>query len=114
AQVLTLDGGHREAKAELENVVSQITPATPTDTKKQAYEGLVYNCLYESPPAGFENAIHYGQEYVRQNPASPRIWFYLAAAFGQKYKYEVENENRHAEMESAKKDALRAIKECLR
>jgi hypothetical protein len=52
---------------------------------------------------------------VDQEPdTSSRIWFSLAAAYGQQYKYESEHENRKSELDAAKAGALKAIGECIR
>lgn len=85
------EAGHFEAALnEYEAALQQITPRTPKDEQLHVYEGVVFNSLYEPPPTGFEKGIRYATQFLRDEPrgASGRLVAYLAAAYGQQYRYE--------------------------
>ena len=94
ARGLTEAGAYGKAISTLEETLGQITPDTPKDVKRRIYENLVYNYLYEPAPTGFQKAIEYGRAYIEQEPDTPsaRIWAYLAAAYGQRYSWELNHE----------------------
>ena len=90
ASLLTEVGAYDKAANEYEKALQSITPSTPKEQKRTLYEGSVFNSLYEDPPRGFQRAIEYAQKYISEQPDYPSaaIWAYLAAAYGQQYKYE--------------------------
>lgn len=116
ARGLTEAGAYHKAISTLETALSQVGPSTSADVKKTIYEGLVYNYLYLDPPDGFQNSIQYGETYNKQNPNNPsaKIWAYLAAAYGQQYKWESEHDKRQVVSDSAKNNALQAIETALK
>jgi hypothetical protein len=101
------------ATATLEAALKSLRPDTPKDVKGDLYEKLTYNFLYEPPPDGFQKAIRYADEYINQEPGQPsaRIWANLAAALGQKYRWDSEhgatqdslNESRQGALDAARK-----------
>jgi len=108
-------GGHTQAAVAFEKALETITPETPKDTKRKIYEGVVYNSLYDAPPEGFRRSIRYGKQFVEQEPdASSRIWFSLAAAYGQQYWYGSQNQAPKSELDAARAGALKAVSECIR
>ena len=98
------------ASATLEAALSTLRPDTPIETKKTLFERLTYNALYESPPAGFLRAIRYAEQYIQEEPKnpSPRIWANLAAALGQKYKWDSEHDAPKEVQEETRRRALEA------
>jgi tetratricopeptide (TPR) repeat protein len=111
AQGLTEAGAYSKAVATLETTIADVGPDTSKDVKKNIYEGLLYNNLYVDPPDGFQKAIEYGRTYIKEEPQTPsaRIWAYLAAAYGQQFKWEEDHEKRQTVLDSARKNALDAV-----
>ena len=116
AQGLTEAGAYTKAVATLETTVADVGPNTSKDVKRTIYEGLLYNNLYVDPPDGFQKAIEYGQTYIVEEPQtpSPRIWAYLAAAYGQQFKWEQDHEKRQVVLDLARKNALDAVAQSLK
>jgi hypothetical protein len=92
--------------------VQAIDDDTPPDSVKNLYASLLYNYLYVPPPRGFQKAIEYGETYLTQKlgPPSARIWAYLAAAYGQQYKWELEHDKQPKVLETLRKNAFLAVK----
>jgi hypothetical protein len=116
AQGLTEAGAYHKAISTLEAALAEIGPRTSIDVKRDIYEGLLYNYLYVEPPEGFQKAIQYGRTYNEQEPATPstKIWAYLAAAYGQQYKWEQDHGKNKDVLDSARKNALDAIDRSLK
>jgi hypothetical protein len=116
AQGLTEAGAYRKAISTLEAALVEVGPDTSKDVKRRLYEGLLYNYLYVEPPEGFQRAIQYGRAYSEQEPSNPsaRIWGYLAAAYGQQFKWEQDHEKRKEVLDSARGNALAAIENSLK
>jgi predicted Zn-dependent protease len=116
ARGLTEAGAYRKAITTLEAALAQFGPSTTADTRNNIYVNLVCNYLYIDPPEGFQKAIEYGEAYTSQEPenSSARIWAYLAAAYGQQYKWEFDHSKRQAVLDSARKKALSAIDKALK
>lgn len=115
ARGLTEAGAYTEAISTLEALLAQVGPTTSADVKMNIYAGLTYNYLYLPPPNGFQKAIQYGEAYNDQEPSNPsaRIWAYLAAAYGQQYKWEHDHDKRDTVLKSARSNALKAIQMAL-
>lgn len=115
AQGLTEAGAYSKAISTLEATLADVGPSTPKEVKRNIIESLVYNYLYVDPPTGFQKAIEYGRTYNDQEPSnpSPRIWGYLAAAYGQQYKWELDHDKRKDVLDGAKKNALDAVSKAL-
>ena len=115
ADILKQVGAYDKAASEYEKALQAITQSTPREQKRSIYEGLIYTALYQPPPEGFQRAIQYAQEYIAEEPDFPsaRIWAYLAAAYGQQYKYEKEGEKGPDVLEPIKQKALEATKKAL-
>jgi hypothetical protein len=64
-----------------------IKPQMRQDLVERTYTELLYNLLYDITNAGYEQAIHIGEEYVKNANYRPSssIWLYLACAYGQQY-----------------------------
>lgn len=103
------------ATATLEAGLKSLRPETPKEAKRDLYERLTYNLLYEEPPAGFEKAIRYADEYIEQEPNQPsaRIWTNLAAALGQKYRWESEHQAAQESLEEVRKGTLAAAQKAI-
>jgi hypothetical protein len=52
----------------------------------------MFNDLYEAPPNGFEHVIAVGEGLTKRLRAEPRLWAYLACAYGQKHAYSLQEE----------------------
>lgn len=103
-----------ETATTLESALGAINPDTPAEKKRQIYEELTYNFLYQDPPLGFQKAIEHGRAYLEKGGTpSARIWANLAFAYGQQYKYEMEHDKRRAVLDQARNDALNAVKDAL-
>ena len=65
---------------------SLLTSTSDPKLKRDIYRSLTFQALYQPTPQGFEDAIKFAEEYVRdsQNIPEPSIWTDLAAAYGQK------------------------------
>jgi tetratricopeptide (TPR) repeat protein len=116
ARGLTEAGAYPKAISTLEVAVAQIGPSTSPDLRMNIYEELIYNYLYLAAPNGFQKAIQYGESYNEQDPGnpSPRIWSYLAAAYGQQYKWEADHDKRQVVLDSARISALKSIETALK
>lgn len=79
-------------------------------TKRTLYERLTYNALYEPPPDGYLRVMHYGEQYIQEEAKNPsaRIWANLAAAYGQKYKWDSEHNAAQELLDPSRKRALDA------
>lgn len=77
-----------------------------------AYEGAIFNALYEDPPAGFRKAIEYANAYNRLEPNQPsaRIFVYLAAAYGQEFAYLTRRQASNEELQEIRGRALAAAR----
>ncbi len=103
------------ASATLEAALHTLRPETPVQTKKALFERLTYNALYEAPPDGFERAIRYAEQYIQEEPNNPsaRIWTNLAAALGQKYKYDLEHKVSQQVLDETRRRALEAARKAV-
>ena len=116
ASILTEAGAYDKAASEYEKALQAITPSTSNEQKRSVYEGIVFNSLYEDAPRGFQRAIEYAQKYISEQPDYPssKIWAFLAAAYGQQYKYERDtNKAGHDVLDPIKEKALQAIRRAL-
>jgi hypothetical protein len=114
AEVLTVAGAHHKAVEELHKALAGVTPETPTEQKRAICEQLIFNSLYKQPPEGFEEAIRYGEGYVaEEGDASALIWAYLAAAYGQKYKFEKDRKADSGTLEPIRQKALACIQRAI-
>lgn len=96
----------------------KITPEIDPSIKMKVYRALTFHYLYVQPPDGFLNSIKYGEEYVAdpdpRKIQSGGLWVNLAAAYGQKYKWLMQNEpGNKAELSAARSKALEAIHQAL-
>jgi hypothetical protein len=98
------------ATATLEAAVSNLPKDIPVQSKRALIERLTYNALYEPPPDGFQKTIRYAEQYIQEEPknASARIWANLAAALGQKYKYDQEKGVPQQVLDETRRRALEA------
>jgi hypothetical protein len=115
AKGLTEGGEYEKAISTLEAAVQTTDADTPPEGIRKLYESLVYNYLYVPAPRGFQKAVEYGESYCTQElgPPSSRIWAYLAAAYGQQYKWEQDHENRLNVLDALRKSAHTAVKTSL-
>jgi hypothetical protein len=115
AQGLTEAGAYSQATSTLLATLAKIDSRTPTDVKRNTYEGLVYNYLYANAPDGFQKAIQYGEKYNSEEPSAPsaRLWASLAAAYGQQNKWEQDNLKRTEVLDSSRRNALDAVKRAI-
>ena len=74
----------------LKNAYKRLQTCDDLSIHRGVYIGLGFYALYVPAPGGFEEAIQYGEEYIDKYDKvlpSARIYFYLAAAYGQKATY---------------------------
>jgi hypothetical protein len=100
------------ATATLEAALTTLRPDTPKSTKRDLFERLTYNALYEDEPEGFQKAIQYADQYIHEEPDYPsaRIWVNLAAAIGQKYKWDSTHDAPKQALDETRKRALEAAR----
>jgi hypothetical protein len=115
AKDLERSGQFRAATATLEGALRSLRPDTPKESKRDLYERLSYNLLYEPPPDGFQKAIRYADEYTTQEPGQPsaRIWSNLAAALGQKYRWDSEHQATPESLNETQAKALEAARKAI-
>jgi len=103
------------ATATLEGALLTLGPDTPKVTKRNLFEQLTYNALYDAPPDGFLKAIRYAEQYLREEPNNPsaRIWVNLAAALSQKYKWDVGHGAPKQALDETRKRALEAARNAM-
>jgi tetratricopeptide (TPR) repeat protein len=108
-------GQFSAATATLEAGLKSIRPDTPKEVKRDLYEKLTYNLLYEPPPDGFQKAIRYADEYASSEPnaQSARIWSNLAAALGQKYKWDRDHGAAQSALDETRQQALDAARKAI-
>jgi hypothetical protein len=84
------------------------------DAEVEALERRAYDYLYEAPPGGFTRAIEAIEAYHagRGSRQSPWLWVYLAAAYGQKHRYEL-SQQRPAAAEEVRTQVYAAVKQAL-
>lgn len=93
----SLDPGNTELHLELlrtQTLAGGRTPEVAAQLKQaqqQITQGRIYNALYQPPPDGFQAAIQIGEEYLQDFPENATVLVYLAAGYGQKYKWEQEH-----------------------
>lgn len=103
------------AAATLETTLPTLRQDTPVQTKKAVFEKLTYNALYEPHPDGFQKAIRYAEQYIQEEPKNPsaRIWVNLAAALGQKYKFDSEQKAPKQTLDETRRRALEAAQKAI-
>lgn len=102
----------------VDNIVAlakqSISPDSNAETKEDAYNSIVFSLLYQPPPEGFEKAIQYAEEFLRQDtPTRASLYINLACAYGQKYRYLRGPRQSDQELQQARAGALAAIKEAI-
>jgi hypothetical protein len=99
AQKLQEERNFGAALTRYESALQKIGPDTTPEQRREIYEGLIFNSLYEESPAGFQKSLEYGDLYQRDTKAAPsaKVHAYLAAAYGQQYVYERNKKNASAE-----------------
>src|SRR5262249_17575019 len=88
---------------------------TPKEAKRDLYEKLTYNLLYEEPPTGFEKSIRYADEYIDQQPGQPSalVFTNLTAALGQKYRWDSEHQASQEALQETRNSALAAAQKAI-
>ena len=75
--------------------------------------GQMKAALYLNPPEGFQRAINIAQTLMQaEAPITPRFWYYLAAAHGQKASWAKRNNNSE-DFLAAKGEALSAARKAI-
>jgi hypothetical protein len=106
---------HSSAVASLQTALQSLEEQPSKPLTKEIYEGLLYNSLFEDPPAGFNQALRYAEEYLSKYgpPQSASFYVYLASAYGQKFKWLKERAGSVADFEATRKSAFEAAKKAL-
>jgi tetratricopeptide (TPR) repeat protein len=97
------------------------TPGVSQDIKRKVYRELTYHLLFQPPPAGFSEAIRYGEEYVNDPANQPivsgAVPTNLAAAYGQKARWLVKHREVVSDFDSefkrARDAALNAVRQAI-
>jgi tetratricopeptide (TPR) repeat protein len=115
ATALFYNNERSKAWEQLLQAYKRITPSIDKDLKKNIYRGLTFQSLYRTPPDSFEDAIKYGEEYVRdgQNIPNGAIWTNLAAAYGQKTSWLLTHTLDPEILKETRSHALHAINQAL-
>jgi hypothetical protein len=116
ATQLQASGQVNAARDAFEAAVKRVSSSTPKSVRDDAFEGAIFNALYETAPAGFEKAIKLGREYLDLERDEPRgrILAYLAAAYGQKYAFHRASQpSDPAQLEDARTNALRLTEKAI-
>lgn len=112
-----------ESEQQLLKAYGLLAASSDPVTKMKVYRALTFFYLFSAPPAGFEKAIKFGEEFV--NDADPRkipsggLWVNLAAGYGQKFKWLKEQKTMPEEkliavLKDAHQKALHAAAEALK
>jgi hypothetical protein len=104
------------ASSTLEGALTTFLAGTPIETKRSVYEKLTYNALYEMPPDGFQKAIRFAEQYLREETGTPsaKVLVNLAAALGQKYKWDQDKDVPKAELDETRSRALDAASKAMK
>jgi tetratricopeptide (TPR) repeat protein len=115
AEVLTETDNFPEALGVFQELVRELPASASTEEKRRAYEGVIFNALYQPPPDGFKEAIEQAEKYIKEEPDNPsaRLYAYLAAAYGQRYQYEMDNDKRPKVLEESRNRAVAATRQAL-
>ncbi len=116
AVALFFAGEREAARDQLLEAYRRIVTQHYSGLKESVCNALIYQSLYREPPEGFQEAIKYGEEYVRdsQNLPSGAIWVNLAAAYGQKMTWLKTNDpSNEGESNKTRTLALNAVKKAL-
>jgi tetratricopeptide (TPR) repeat protein len=118
-QALKSDPANRNFKEQLATVYAaqgKRAEAEPLVREVPNTDVAVFHALYEPPPQGFQKAIAVGEELLmrpeHQTNASLHAW--LAAAYGQCYKYDHEHGADAAALATVKAKVLREIEAAIR
>jgi tetratricopeptide (TPR) repeat protein len=117
AEQFTSAGQYKKAIQTLEIALAAINDNTPKERKRDTYEQLTYNYLYQDPPGGFTKVIELAKRYIAEEPdgSSAKLWTNLACAYGQQYAWEQNKPVKDIEvMKVARQGALDAIRQALR
>jgi hypothetical protein len=100
---------------EVDSLAGQlINPNADSEIKEDGYNSIIYRALYLSPPAGFEKAIQYANEFLGHNtPTRSSIYINLASAYGQQYRYLQENKAADDELKRVRDLAIDAVKKSI-
>ena len=102
------------AISELLAAESLITPDIDPSLKSAIYENLAAAYLYTDPPGGFQTSLNYLDKALAMPTGSrARLYFYQAAANGQRYKWLTEIQADETRREEARKNALNAAKQAV-
>ncbi len=104
------------SSSEVDTMAHQlINPGADAETKEDGYNSIIYRSLYLPPPAGFQKAIQYANEFLNQNqPTRASIYINLASAYGQQYRYLKNQGAKDSELKKARDGALNAVQEAIK
>jgi hypothetical protein len=115
AEQFTSAGQYKKAIQTLEIALAAIDDNTPEEKKRDTYEQLTYNYLYQDAPDGFTKVIDLAKRYTSEGPgnSSPKLWTNLACAYGQQYRWENTHDRDPGVMKAVRQGALDAIRRAL-
>lgn len=105
---------------QIDKVHAEIPAGLDPRTKEELYNSMVYLCLYQDPPDGFQKAIRLGEEFLlARNPVrSASIYINLACAYGQLYAHlkaggKLSDASVPGTLEAATEKAIKMIEQAL-
>jgi hypothetical protein len=106
----------QQQQEQLMEAYERLSAKTPAEVRKNIYKSLTYFWLGETPPEGFTEAIHYGEEYVKDARLLPSggLWVYLARAYAQKAKWVMDESGYEEPNATLRLRVISAIKEALK
>jgi len=102
-----------QVRGELQAAHDKLSKKLDQETVEDVYNSIVYYSLYLDPPRGFEDALKYGNEYLKSYKSlDASIFINLACAYAQQYSY-LKMKDPQDEGSEAKKNALAMVKRAL-
>jgi hypothetical protein len=115
AATLASQGAFTAAAGRFSTALQNAGGDATLEQRQKACEGQVYSHLYEAPPDGFRRAIAVASSFISSPLNVPRgkLWAYLAAAYGQAYRFESQLNPGSPQLPDLEAKALDAVKRAL-
>jgi hypothetical protein len=106
----------KQEQEQLLEAYERLSGKTAAEVRKNIYKSLTFYWLYRESPEGFTEAIHYGEEYVRNPRLLPSggIWVNLASAYAQKADWLMKQSGVNKPDSELRQLVIKAITEALR
>jgi hypothetical protein len=98
-----------------EQLKERSTPASKTTDDLRSVEAVMLASLYDDAPDGFKRAIDAAQAYLKdlKKPQSASFHAWLACAYGQRHRWDVDHQAKPADLKTTHDLALRAARTAL-